>query len=304
MARDYYAVLGVRRDASDKEIKSAFRKLAKQYHPDTNQNDPSAEARFKELNEAYEVLSDKKKRETYDRFGSVNPQASGMPGTGGAYTTNVNTDDLGDFGSIFDQLFGSASRGRRSGGTRVQDVPFGGFGGRSNAPADGSDITQGVPITLKEAYSGTTRLVTRNERTIRAKIPAGAATGTRVRLAGEGEPGANGGSPGDLYLVVEVEPDPAFERSGDDLTTEIRVDMFTALLGGDVEVNTLGRTVKMKIPPGTQSGRKFRLAGKGMPRLRDPETHGDLFARVLISVPEHLTDEQRQAVLRLRDLLA
>lgn len=304
MARDYYAVLGVKRDATDKEIKSAFRKLAKQYHPDTNQNDPNAEARFKELNEAYEVLSDKQKRETYDRFGSVNPQASGMPGAGGPFSTNVNMGDLGDFGSIFDQLFGSASRGRRASGTRVQDVPFGGFGGRGSIPMDGSDITQTVPITLKEAYTGTTRLVTRNERTIRARIPPGAATGTRVRLAGEGEAGANGGSPGDLYLIVEVEPDPQFERSGDDLTTDVRVELFTALLGGEAEVDTLGRSIRMKIPPGTQSGRKFRLAGKGMPHLRDAETHGDLFARVLITVPERLTDEQRQAVERLRDLLA
>jgi len=301
MAKTYYDVLGVQKDASEKEIKSAFRKLAKKYHPDTNQDDPSAEARFKEINEAYEVLSDKEKRSMYERFGTVNPQAAGFnsqPGGYGGYTRTANPEDLGDFSSIFDSIFGGA-RGRRGGTTsRVQDMPFGTRG----FAMDGSDITQSAPISLAEAYSGTARLITRTGRTIRAKIPAGAATGTKVRLAGEGEAGANGGAPGDLYLVVEVESDSSFERSGDDLTTEIKVDMFTALLGGDIDVPTLARTVKLKVPPGTQSGRKFRLTGKGMPRLRDPQTFGDLYARVLITVPEKLSDEQRAAVENLRAL--
>jgi len=298
MAKNYYDVLGVKKDASEKELKSAFRKLAKKYHPDTNKDDPTAEARFKEINEAYEVLSDKEKRTMYDRFGTVNPQAAGYGGAGGytTYTRTANPEDLGDFSSIFDSIFGSA-RGRRSGASaRVQDMPY----GRAGYSMDGADINQSAPISLAEAYTGTTRLITRSGRTIRAKIPAGAATGTKVRLAGEGEPGVNGGASGDMYLTVEIESDSQFERNGDDLTTEIKVDMFTALLGGEIEVPTLARPVKLRVPSGTQSGRKFRLTGKGMPRLRDPQTFGDLYARVLITVPEKLNDEQREAVENLR----
>ncbi len=303
MAKNYYDVLGVKKDASEKEIKSAFRKLAKKYHPDTNKDDPTAEARFKEINEAYEALSDKEKRSMYDRFGTVNPQAAGYNGAPGgytAYTRTANPEDLGDFSSIFDSIFGGA-RGRRGGATsRVQDIPFGGSGYAMN----GSDITQSAPISLAEAYTGTTRLITRSGRTIRAKIPAGATSGTKVRLTGEGEAGINGGAPGDMYLIVEVEPDGQFERNGDDVTTEIKVDMFSALLGGEIDVPTLGRPVKLKVPPGTQSGRKFRLTGKGMPHLRDPQTFGDLYARVLITVPDHLTDDQREAVENLRGMFS
>ena len=135
---------------------------------------------------------------------------------------------------------------------------------------------------------------------MRVNIPAGAKTGTKVRLAGEGEAGFGGGQPGDLYLIVEVEPDSRFEREGDDLTAEVKVDMFTALLGGEAEVPTLGRPIKLKIPAGTQSGRKFRLTGKGMPVLSQKDKHGDLYARILVTVPEHLTDEQRELVEQLR----
>jgi len=294
MARDYYEVLGVKRDATEKEIKSTFRKLAKKYHPDANPNDPNAEARFKEINEAYEVLSDKEKRQMYDRFGTTNPQYNPW---GGGSSGGVNVD-IGDFSDIFESLFGGATRRGRTGGrTQTRTSPFGGGFGFA---MDGEDLTQTVPITLQEAYTGTTRLITKGNRTLRANIPAGATTGTKVRLSGEGNPGLNGGRPGDLYLIVEVQPDPQFERQGDDLTTEIKVDMFTAILGGEVEVPTLGRPVKLKIPPGTQAGRKFRLTGKGMPVLRQQDKYGDLYARVLITVPTNLTPEQREAVEALR----
>lgn len=297
--KDYYATLGVKRDATDKEIKSAYRRLAKKVHPDANKDDPTAEAKFKELNEAYEVLSDTEKRQMYDRFGTIDPAA--MPGAGGfrgqgAYGTRVDFNESGGFGDISDmlnQMFGrTAARGTRAQETRS----------RVSYPVDGQDITTSMQISLQEAYDGAARLINKGDRSLRASIPKGAATGTKVRLAGEGEPGINGGRPGDLYLVVEVEPHPLFTRDGDDLTCEVRVDMFTALLGGEVDVPTLGRPIKLKIPAGTQSGRKLRIPGKGMPHLKQPTERGDLFARVLITVPDRLSDEQRAAVEHLRGL--
>lgn len=290
MAKDYYKTLGVSRTASDKEIKQAFRKLAKKLHPDANPDNPDAEARFKEINEAYEVLGDKEKRATYDQFGTVNPQqvpwgANPAGGNGGQYTYTTTNTDFGDLGDIFGSLFGR--RERASGGS-----PFGGA-----RAVRGQDIEQKVNITLQEAYTGTTRLITKGDRTVRVNIPAGAKTGTKVRLAGEGEAGT---PPGDLYLIVDVAPDNTFERDGDNLTVDVKVDMFTALLGGEAEVLTLGRPVKLKIPAGTQSGRKFRLTGKGMPILNQSERNGDLYARILVTIPETLTAEQRALVEQLK----
>ena len=296
MAQDYYQTLGVQKSATEKEIKQAFRKLAKKYHPDANPNDPTAEGKFKEINEAYEVLSDPEKRAQYDRFGSAY-ERMGSAGPGGAYYTNVDMGDIGDspFGDIFESLFGSFG-GQRTGGAD--------WARRASPAMAGRDLEQNVSISLQEAYSGTTRVVTKGDRRVRVNIPAGAATGTKVRMAGEGEPGANGGKPGDLYLIVQVEPGSRFERQGDDLHTDVKVNMFTALLGGQVEVTTLDRPVKLKIPAGTQSGRKFRLTGKGMPVLRQPDKRGDLYARVMITVPERLSDEQRALVEQLRDGLS
>lgn len=289
MAKNYYDTLGVKKDASEKEIKQAFRRLAKQYHPDANPDNPQAEARFKEINEAYEVLSDAEKRAQYDQLGSAYQQFGGNGGP--RYYTNVDVDDSA-FADILESLFSG----------------FGGFGrsGRGpaytrQAPTDGHDIEQPVTISLREAYQGATRLVSRGGRKVKVTIPRGATTGTKVRLAGEGEPGAAGGRAGDLYLVVEVEDDPRFKRQGDDLYVDVDVDLFTALLGGTVEAPTLERPVKLKIPAGTQSGRLFRVAGKGMPKLRQPDAHGDLYARALIKIPVHLTDEQRRLVEQLRD---
>ncbi|MCC6614756.1 MAG: J domain-containing protein [Anaerolineae bacterium] len=290
MAKDYYKILGVERGASETEIKKAFRRLAKQYHPDHNPDNPQAEARFKELNEAYEVLGDVKKRAQYDQFGSTFPGAGNGPAGGQPYT-NVDFGDLSDlFGSIFGGRTGRANSTRTRTGSFGFDMP-------------GRDLEQTVTINLNEAYTGTTRLITKGERTIRVNIPAGATDGTRVRLSGEGEAGAGGGQAGDLYLIVQVEPNSTFERSGDDLTTDVKVDMFTAMLGGEITVPTLGRPIKLKIPAGTQSGRKFRLSGKGMPKLKDSTKHGDLYARILITVPEQLSDAQRDLVEQLRSSL-
>jgi len=289
MAKDYYQTLGVARTATEVEIKKAFRRLAKQMHPDTHPDDKTAESRFKDINEAYEVLSDKEKRALYDRYGTVNPQAPGFnPNAGGSTTYTATGAEYDNLSDIFGSIFGAQRAGRRAGS------PGMGF----NRP-DGQDIEQNVVIGLPEAYTGASRLVTKGERTMRVAIPAGAKTGTRVRVAGEGEPGA-GGRPGDLYLLIQVEDDPHFERTGDDLTTEVRVDMFTALLGGEVEVPTMGRALRLKVAPGTQSGRRLRLTGKGMPILSKPDAFGDLYARILITVPESLNDEQRALVEQLR----
>lgn len=302
MAKDYYKVLGIDKNASDDDIKRAYRKLAKKYHPDTNPNNPEAEARFKEVNEANEVLSDKDKREMYDRFGTTTP--GGFPGGAGPDVRYYNQGNSGDvpFSDIFETFFGGLG-GRGRGGAQAQGrgAPGGfGFGNFSTSnAAQGEDIEQPVTITLKEAFSGTTRVVTRDGRKITVKIPAGADTGTKVRLAGEGMPGM-GGRDGDLYLIVTVDEDMQFERKGDDLLTDVKIDMFTALLGGEAEIPTMEKNVKLKIPPGTQSGRKFRLPNKGMPLLKKPGEFGDLYARILITVPIALTEKQQALVEHLR----
>ncbi len=288
MAKDYYKILGVSRTATQDEIRNAYRKLAKKYHPDVTKNDPQLAERFKEINEANETLGDPKKRADYDRFPNGSPFGGFSTGAGAGARPNIDLNDL--FGSIFDTAASSRTRGQSG-----ANVGFGGFGGMP-----GQDLEQGVTLTLQEAYTGTVRLVTKGTRTIRVNIPAGATDGTRVRVAGEGEAGFGGGQPGDLYLVVNVEPQDAFKRDGDDLTTEVKVDVFTALLGGEVEVPTMGRPIKLRIPAGTQSGRKFRLSGKGMPSLKRHAESGDLYARILITVPEHLTEQQVALVEQLK----
>jgi curved DNA-binding protein len=298
MAKDFYEVLGVNRNASQDEIKKAFRKQAKKYHPDANPDNPGAEQRFKELNEAYDVLGDPGKREQYDRFGSgwqgfQNSGFSGDPRQQ-AYG-NMNVDNLEDLiGSFFGGGFGN-----------VRTEPGAGFGGRRRAAAQpGQNIEQPVRITLEEAYQGTQRVITKDGRQITVSIPPGATNGTRVRLKGEGSSGFGGAAAGDLYLIVEVdESGSRFSREGDHLSTEIEVDVFTALLGGEVEIPTMSRPVRLRIPAGTQSGRKIRISGKGMPMLRKRDEFGDLFARILITIPGHLTEEQRHLVEKLRDSL-
>ncbi len=300
MAKDYYKVLGVNKSASQDEIKRAFRKKAKQYHPDANPDDPSAEDRFKEVNEAYDVLGDETKRKQYDQYGTNWEQFAQQGGfnNGGSYqhTRNVNVDDLND---ILDSLFGG---GGFRGGFGSGFGNRGGFAQQQRAPQRGQDIEQTVPISLREAYSGTQRLMSKDGRQLTVKIPAGAQTGTKVRLKGEGYPGAAGA--GDLYLIVEAQDsDGTFTREGDDLHTEVKIDMFTALLGGTVSVPTLDGTVDLKVPAGTQSGAKFRLKGKGMPKLRAKGQPGHLYARVLITVPTDLDDDQRHLAEQLRQSL-
>lgn len=304
--KDYYKTLGVPKNANDKDIKSAFRQLAQKYHPDKNPGDNKAEDKFKDLNEAYEVLSDPQKRAKYDQLGSSYAQwermgkpgggfdfgqwASAGSGPGGGYT---NLDDIlgqGGFSDFFTSLFGGAGAGGGTGGGR--------FGSRRYT-SRGEDIEQPVEITLEEAFSGAKRTLQKDERRLEINIPAGARTGTKVRIAGEG----GGGQPvGDLLLVITVQPHPVFKREGDDLHADIPVDVYTALLGGEARVPTLNSDVLLNIPPETQSGKVFRLAGKGMPKLRQPTERGDLFARVVLRIPTNLTDRERQLVEELAAL--
>ncbi len=301
--KDYYRILGVDRGADAKEIKRAYRRLARQYHPDVNPGDSRAEEQFKEINEAYEVLSDPEKRRKYDQFGAAwqDWQRRGgrpddfdwsrwnAPGGQRVHVRTVTAEDLQDlfggsspFSDFFSQLFGGFHQQKR--------------------PRRGQDLEQEVEISLDEAYHGTTRLLQKDGRRLQVKIPPGAATGTRVRMAGEGVPGAAGGPAGDLYLRVRVTPDARFERQGDDLSTTVTVDLYTAVLGGKVQVETPSGPVMLTIPPTTQNGQVFRLRGKGMPRLRHPEQHGDLYARVEVRLPTHLTPRERALYEELRQL--
>ena len=289
--KDYYHVLGVERSASADDVRKAYRKLAMQYHPDRNPGDKQAEERFKEINEAYQVLSDPQKRARYDQLGSAysnwqqrggspndfdwSQWFSGQPGGGGG--TRVDYGDINDlFGQdIFSDFFRSI---------------FGGVGGRAGtstrsrqAPA----YQQPISISLEEAYHGTTRTLQSEDRRLQVRIPAGVKTGSKVRVAGAAPEGM------DLYLIVEVEPDARFERQGDDLRGSATVDVFTAMLGGEAQVETLNGTVKLKIPAGTQPEQVFRLAGRGMPRLKSTQNKGDLFVRLKVRVPKELTEKQK-----------
>jgi curved DNA-binding protein len=288
--KDYYKILGVSKDADPKEIKKAYRKLAREYHPDVNP-DPQAEARFKEINEAHEVLSDPEKRAKYDRLGQSYQQwqrtgsnAGGFdwsPWTGGM---RVEYSDAGDlFSDFFQAIFGGA--GRPTGGMSFDDL-FGSVGGGRSVRSH--DIETQVEISLEEAYHGTTRLLSKDGRRLQVKIPRGARTGTKVRIAGEGSTGR-----GDLYIKVVVASDPRFERDGDDLYQDITIDLYTAVLGGEIQVPTMTGKVTLKVNPGTQPGQLIRLRGRGMPNLRKKDTFGDLYVRIQVDIPQDLSAKER-----------
>ena len=301
--KDYYQILGVAPDADEKAIRQAFRKLARQYHPDVNPGDKAAEEQFKAINEANQVLSDPEQRKKYDALraqyqrwqqGGRHPQDfnwqdwSAPPGEG-VYEYYGSMEDLfggeSPFSDFFTTIFGG---GRGARGTQ-----------RTPAPRRGRDREVEAEVTLEEAFRGTTRSLQVGDRRIEAKIPPGVYTGARVRLAGQGEPGRQGGPAGDLYLNIRVAPHATFERNGDDLFIELPVDIYTAAVGGEVRVPTLDGSVMLKVPPQTQSGRTFRLRGKGMPRLDDPNTRGDLYARARLMLPEPLSERELQAFREL-----
>ena len=292
--KDYYKILGVAKTASEKEIKAAFRKLARKHHPDVNPGNKDAEARFKEINEANEVLGDKEKRKRYDElganwdaFGRQAPPGRPWPGGG----VRVDFEDLGGAGGFSDffRTFFSGGGG------------FGGFGGGEEAFAPASDAEGEVDLTLAEVFRGTTREVSvgGTRRRVEVKIPAGVRDGSRVRVAGEGGRGA-GGRRGDLYLRVRVAPDPTFERKGDDLQTTLRAPLTSAVLGGEAQVPTLEGPVGIKIPAGTPAGQVFRLRGHGLPKLGASSERGDLLATLAVELPRTLTDRQRELFEELR----
>jgi len=301
--KDYYQILGVPKDADAQTIKKAFRKLARQYHPDMNAS-PDAEKRFKEINEAYEVLSDADKRARYDQLGSSYyqwQQHGGQPGgfdwsqwmSGAPGGVRVEYGDPNQvFSEFFQAIFGGMG-GRNTGmGMGFEDL-FGGMRSRGQVhQMRGQDLDTNIQITLEEAYHGTTRMISKGGRRLQVKIPKGAKTGTRVRIAGEGQSGVNGQA-GDLYLNVTVDNDPHFERNGDDLYQDITIDLYTAVLGGEVQVPTMTNKVTLKIGEGTQPGQLIRLRGRGMPQLRKPDEYGDLFVRVSIDIPTDLSGKER-----------
>ncbi|HEV2529756.1 MAG TPA: J domain-containing protein [Thermomicrobiales bacterium] len=372
--KDYYKSLGVARTASEADVRSAYRKLARQHHPDLNPNDKGAEERFKEINEAYEVLSDASKRKMYDRYGEEweRYRDAGFTGDEPRSTRTQSTDDFGEWfarrsaarqrttsqrpGSTSsvggsqpnptEESFtweyaapnGNASSGRFS---DFFETLFGNIAGRGGeaptvgevrgGPIRGEDLELGVEVSLAEAFRGVSRRFsvkrpeicstcdgtgfargatcptcdgdgrTLKSKAIEVKIPAGVATGSRIRVAGQGGVSVAGGEPGDAYLRVTVRPDPAFEREGDDLRTEVAVPPYVAVLGGEAPVKTLDGSVALTIPAGSPAGKTFRLRGKGMPRLRG-EGRGDLFARLAISVPTAPSDAERRLYEQLRDL--
>jgi curved DNA-binding protein len=293
--KDYYSILGVNRNASEREIKQAYRRLARQYHPDVNPGDKSAEARFKQINEAYEVLSDKEKRQKYDQFGDQwqyadqFAQAGWQQAPGWEFSPGGGTRihfSQGDFDSLFDDLL----RGFTAGTS-----------GRRIRPRRGQDIEVPVEVTLEEAYSGATRTISLADgKRLEVKIPPGVKSGSRVRLAGKGGEGY-GGVKGDLYLVTSVKPRPSFERRGDDLYVGVAVPLVIAMLGGEVQVPTLKGKLALKIPPETQNGRSFRLKGQGMPHLGN-KSRGDLMAKVKVVLPTKLTQQEKELFRQLGEL--
>ncbi len=331
--KDYYAILGVSRTALDKDIKQAYRRLARQYHPDVNPGNKSAEERFKQINEAYEVLSDAEKRKKYDRYGDQweeaeryaqathqQPPTGGWDfsqGFGGQQSYSYEEGDLGD---IFSQFFGGkagAGAGARSRTTRTRK---------------GQDLEYSLEISLEEAYSGALRNISLKTqipcascrgtgyiqnlpcsvcrgagvispiKRIEVKIPAGVNNGSRVRIAGKGEPAPPGGLPGDLYLVISVQHHNLFERKEDDLYVDVSVPLVSAVLGGEVQVPTLkGSKLALRIPAETQNEQIFRLTGQGMPHLAD-SARGDLLVTIKIVLPTGLSAEEKALFSKLREL--
>ena len=330
--KDYYQVLGVARTATEKEIKSAYRKLARKYHPDVNPNDSQAEERFKEVAAAYEVLSDKELRNKYDQYGHL-----------GDAWRHAGEGNFGDFsgqqGASSWQQYGNGTGGGFEGNVDLNDLLGNLFGGGMSggfrrpqpSPRKGEDLQSEVIITLDEAYHGTERPlnmiiqeqcsqcqgqgvlngqpcpqcygqgVTQRNKIITVSIPKGVRDGAKIRVAGKGNAGNYGGPNGDLYLITNIKPHPRFERKADDLYTEVSVTYSEAALGGQIEVPTMTGVVTMTLPAASSSGKNLRLRGKGMPKMRSKE-FGDLIARVKIVVPDNLSDREKELIAELRSL--
>ena len=299
--KDYYKILGVDRSAPQDAIKKAYRKLAMKYHPDQNRGNKQAEEKFKEINEAYEVLGDPQKRERYDQLGASYSQWQNQSGGRGGFNWNewvtgqqrgrsapVDTgawgESFGGFSDFFSAIFG---------GMPMTGRP------QSRQAAKPQIYEQKVQITLDEAYRGTQRQFQIGDRKIEVKIPAGSTTGTKVRIAGA-VPSTMSNQKSDMHLIIDVLPDSRFSIQGCDLTTEIKIDMYTAILGGEVTVKTLSGDVLLTIPSGTQPSQKIRLAGRGLPNIKNNSVYGDLFVLVKVDLPKKLTDKQKKLFEELR----
>ncbi len=341
--RDYYEVLGIGKNADAKEIKKAYRKLAKKYHPDMNPGDKNAEQKFKEITEAYNILSDDEKKKLYDQYGFAAFEEGA--GAGGAYGggqgfhgqggfdgsgfggfnfhqdgnggyreyhfENGNMDDI--FGDIFGNMFHGKGSSQSSGfggqSFHSQSGFGGGFGGRS-AQAKGSDLRSEVSVSFEEAAFGCDRMLRLSDpsgngavQTLKVHVPAGIEDGKSIRLKGKGNPGFNGGSAGDLLLKVNVTSKPGFERKGMDIYTTANIPFTTAVFGGEAKVSTLYGDVICKIPEGTQSGRKIRLRGKGIVSMKDSTVHGDQYVTVQIQVPQNLSPEAKEKLREFQQVL-
>ena len=320
--KDYYSTLGVAKTATGKDIKQAYRKLARKYHPDVNPGDKSAETRFKEINEAHEVLGDADKRKKYDELGAnwrtyEQTGAGGAPGFGaqpGGWNVHAGGTPAGGFRTMtaeeMHEMFGDADPfsdffhtffGGAVGADAVR-----GRGGRRTAHR-GRDLEQEIHLDLEDAYRGAMRRLSIKQdghaRTVDVRIPPGVGEGSRVRIAGEGEHGAGGAQAGDLYLRIRVAPHSRFERRGKDLYTRVAIPLTTAVLGGEVEVTTIGgKSLRLKVPLTTQNGQVFRLKGHGMPAAGKPDDRGDLYATANVELPTRLTPEQRAHYDALRKL--
>ncbi len=321
MAKDYYQILGVSKNASAEEIKKAYRKLAMKYHPDRNKGDKTAEERFKEVNEAYAVLSDPDKRKQYDTFGSqgFKQHFSQEDIYRGSDISDI-LREMGLGGDFFSKIFGGAGRG--GGGFRTYTFTGGGprpgpgpgpgmggfdfgpdFGQAQQGPARGQDLIYELPVSLEEVFHGATKMVSYRRggqvQRVNVKVPAGITTGKKLRLAGKGEPGPPGGQPGDLYIRVRVLEHPRFRRLGDDLEVDQTVRYSQMVLGDTIEVSTLeGKKLSVKIPRGAQPGQRLRLKGQGLPRFK-ASGRGDLYVKLVLAVPKTLTKRQEELVKEL-----
>lgn len=309
--RDYYEILGIQKNADGAAIKKAYRNLAKRYHPDTNPGNAQAEQRFKEVTEAFTVLSDEEKRKIYDRFGHAG--LDGSAAQAGAYGENQGGYreyhySGGDMDDIFGDIFGDFFRDKRNGGFQedgyYRGFHGGGFGGYAGEDLrrQGSDLNAEIAITFEEAVFGCDKVISLRSpeeaggavRSLQVHIPAGIESGRSIRLRGKGMPGRNGGEPGDLLLKVTVHAKPGFERKGMDIYTTVSIPFTTAVFGGEVTVRTIHGNVLCKIKEGTQSGSRIRLKGKGVVSMKDPAVYGDHYITVQIQVPGNLSQEARQ----------
>jgi DnaJ-class molecular chaperone len=333
--KDYYKVLEVSRTASEQDIKSAYRRLARKYHPDVNQGNPQATDRFKEINEAYEVLSDTEKRRKYDQFGTDwerydRAGFSTNPSSGFSYDFN----NSGGFGDIFDSIFGGKAKARPNTSTSTNTRSDFGFGRSTpSRPQRGEDHEQAIEITLEEACQGTTRQLqiqsseicatcsgiglrngqrctacngtgaTTRLKRLEVRIPAGVDEGTKVKVANEGAPGLSGGPRGDLLLLVHILPHPNFVRKGADLHTTATIPLYVVVLGGEIIISSpRGTKFALNVPPETQNGKVFRLTNQGMPVLNSPTLRGDMYVKVDVTLPTNLSDREKQLFQELKDL--